>query len=195
MAKPGETTAILGPSGAGKTSLFRILAGRIQPSKRVEIGGQVCLSQTRIDPSKRNVRVLFAYVAQQDALHESSTVREALMFSAQLRCASLPYKDNAEKVNDLIQELGLTSCADHKISTLSGGERRRTSIGIELVADPSILLLDEPTSGLDSFAAKQVLGLLQQLLKLAIRSCLPFINHRVMSFDPLTDLYFCTRAK
>jgi ABC-type multidrug transport system ATPase subunit len=163
MAKPGETTAILGSSGAGKTSLFRVLAGRIQPSKRVEIGGQVCLSQMRIHPFKRHVRVLFAYVAQQDALHESSTVREALMFSARLRCASRPYKDNTEKVNDLIQELGLTSCADRKISTLSGGERRRTSIGIELVADPSILFLDEPTSGLDSFAAKQVLGLLQRV--------------------------------
>lgn len=163
MAKPGETTAILGASGAGKTSLFRVLAGRIQPSKRVEIGGQVCLSQMRIHPFKRHVRVLFAYVAQQDALHESSTVREALMFSARLRCASHPYKDNIEKVNDLIQELGLTSCADRKISTLSGGERRRTSIGIELVADPSILFLDEPTSGLDSFAAKQVLGLLQRV--------------------------------
>jgi ABC-type multidrug transport system ATPase subunit/ABC-type multidrug transport system permease subunit len=163
IAKPGETTAILGASGAGKTSLFRVLAGRIQPSKRVEIGGQVCLSQMRIHPFKRHVRVLFAYVAQQDALHESSTVREALMFSARLRCASHPYKDNIEKVNDLIQELGLTSCADRKISTLSGGERRRTSIGIELVADPSILFLDEPTSGLDSFAAKQVLGLLQRV--------------------------------
>ena len=66
-------------------------------------------------------------------------------------------------MNDLIQELGLISCADRKISTLSGGERRRTSIGIELVADPSILFLDEPTSGLDSFAAKQVLGLLQRV--------------------------------
>jgi ABC-type multidrug transport system ATPase subunit/ABC-type multidrug transport system permease subunit len=163
IAKPGETTAILGASGAGKTSLFRVLAGRIQPSKRVEIGGQVCLSQMRIHPFKRHVRVLFAYVAQQDALHESSTVREALMFSARLRCASHPYKDNIEKVNDLIQELGLTSCADRKISTLSGGERRRTSIGIDLVADPSILFLDEPTSGLDSFAAKQVLGLLQRV--------------------------------
>jgi len=165
MAKPGETTAILGASGAGKTSLFRILAGRIQQTKRIQIDGQVCLSQTRIDPSKREVRVLFAYVAQQDALHESSTVREAILFSARLRCSSSSAEDIFKKVDALIYELGLTSCADNKISSLSGGERRRTSIGIELVSDPSILLLDECTSGLDSFAAKQVLTLLQKVAR------------------------------
>lgn len=158
-ARPGETTAIMGASGAGKTSLFHVLAGRIQHKAHLRIEGQVYLSHQLIDPSQRQVRLLFAYVAQHDTLHEPSTPREALAFSAKLRSGS------TETVDSLIHELGLESVADTKISALSGGERRRTSIGIELVSNPSILLLDEPTSGLDSFAAKQVLGLLQKMAR------------------------------
>jgi ABC-type multidrug transport system ATPase subunit len=103
--------------------------------------------------------LLFAYVAQHDTFHESLTPREALAFSAKLRSGS------NEKVDSLIRELGLESVADTKVCSLSGGERKRTSIGIELISNPSILLLDEPTSGLDSFATKHVLGLLQKMAR------------------------------
>lgn len=133
QARPGETTAILGASGAGKTSLFGVLAGRIQHKSHLRIQGQVYLTHQLIDPSQRQVRLLFAYVAQHDTLHESSTPREALAFSAKLRSGS------TEKVDSLIHELGLESVADTKVSSLSGGERRRTSIGVELVSNPSIL--------------------------------------------------------
>jgi ABC-type lipoprotein export system ATPase subunit len=133
QARPGETTAILGASGAGKTSLFHVLAGRIQHKSHLRIQGQVYLTHQLIDPSQRQVRLLFAYVAQHDTLHESSTPREALAFSAKLRSGS------TEKVDSLIHELGLESVANTKVSSLSGGERRRTSIGVELVSNPSIL--------------------------------------------------------
>jgi ABC-type lipoprotein export system ATPase subunit len=133
QARPGETTAILGASGAGKTSLFHVLAGRIQHKSHLRIHGHVYLSHQIIDPSQRQVRLLFAYVAQHDTLHESSTPQEALAFSAKLRSGS------TEKIDSLIHELGLESVANTKISSLSGGERRRTSIGVELVSNPSIL--------------------------------------------------------
>jgi len=170
MARPGETTAILGASGAGKTSLFRILAGRLRSNARTRISGQVYLSGSLIDPSSKAhlpvLRSIFAYVAQQDTLHESSTPREALAFSARLRGNHTPTAAVEFKVGALLLQLGLESCADQKISSLSGGERRRTSIGIELVTDTTtsvVVFADEPTSGLDSFAAKQVLRLLQDV--------------------------------
>lgn len=170
VAKPGETTAILGASGAGKTSLFRILAGRIRTNSAVRVTGRIHLSGRLIDPSSQAdlpvVRSLFAYVAQQDTLHEPSTPREALAFSARLRRGGDHGRDDAavdSKVGALLQRLGLASCADQKISSLSGGERRRTSIGIELVSDPSLIFADEPTSGLDSFAAGHVLRLLRDV--------------------------------
>jgi ABC-type multidrug transport system ATPase subunit len=169
LAKPGETTVILGASGAGKTSLFRVLAGRLHKHGPVDIHGNVYLNQQAVDLAQlRFARLLFAYVAQQDTLHESSTPREALLFSAKLRCpaaASDGCTDENSKVQQMLQQLGLSQVADQKIQSLSGGERRRTSIGIELVSHPSILFADEPTSGLDSFAAKQVLNLLQDVAR------------------------------
>jgi ABC-type multidrug transport system ATPase subunit len=168
LAKPGETTVILGASGAGKTSLFRILAGRLQKRGPVDIRGNLSLNQQGVDLAQlRLVRLLFAYVAQQDTLHESSTPREALLFSAKLRTSPdvTNSMDENSKVQQILQQLGLSQVADQKIQSLSGGERRRTSIGIELVSNPSILFADEPTSGLDSFAAKQVLNLLQDVAR------------------------------
>lgn len=208
MAKPGETTAVLGASGAGKTSLFRILAGRLRTNSRIRVTGQVYLSRQLIDPSSQAdlpvVRSLFAYVAQQDTLHESSTPREALTFSARLR-GDNDHDDDAAtmtvvvdvKVRALLQQLGLASCADQKISSLSGGERRRTSIGIELVSadyrTPSIVFADEPTSGLDSFAARRVLRLLRDVA-LAGNNTVLFTIHQpssdvFRSFDRLLLLH------
>lgn len=170
VAKGGELTAIMGASGAGKTSLFNILAGRAVSSSRVEIQGDMYIGDAKIDPNHdRKVRTMFAFVAQEDALHEPSTPRQALRFSAKLR---LPRSTSDEEidllVNRYIEELGLEACCDTIIGGglrkgISGGEKRRVSIGVELIAQPSIIFLDEPTSGLDSFAAKQVMKLLQKV--------------------------------
>ena len=172
-AEAGKTTAIMGASGAGKTSLFQTLAGRVSSGGTITIeSDDMYLGGAKINPSMdRDIRRLFAYVAQHDALHESSTPRESLYFSAKLRLPKTTTHGAIEKlVNGNIQELGLTSCCDTVIGGkfkkgISGGEKRRVSIGIELVASPSILFLDEPTSGLDSYAASQVMKLLERVAK------------------------------
>lgn len=170
-AEAGRTTAIMGASGAGKTSLFQVLAGRVPSQGNLVVEGDIYLDGVKVDPRDREQRKLFAYVAQEDALHESSTPREALTFSAKLRLPKSTSDEEVERiVNYNIESLGLSSAADTIIGGgfkkgISGGERRRVSIGIELVASPSIIFLDEPTSGLDSFAAQQVMDLLEAVAK------------------------------
>jgi ABC-type multidrug transport system ATPase subunit len=97
---------------------------------------------------------------QDDVIFEYFTVREALTFAARLKL-DLSVEDQDKRVNKLINDLSLEKCANTQIGglmkkTISGGERKRTAIGVELITDPSIVLLDEPTSGLDSFMAKKI---------------------------------------
>ena len=97
------------------------------------------------------------------------TVRENIMFSANLRLpASVSQRVKCRRVDEIIEELGLVRCADNKISSgVSGGERKRTSIGMELVISPPVLYLDEPTSGLDSSTSVAVIALLTRLARSA----------------------------
>lgn len=159
-ARPGEITAIAGPSGAGKTTLLEILAGRIPPCK---VSGQVLINHRPMDVNR--FRRESGYVTQEDALFPSLTVRETLMYSAMLR---LPggRKVSAFRVEELMKELGLDHIADSRVGGgsdrgISGGERRRVSIGVDLVHDPAVILIDEPTSGLDSASALSVISLLR----------------------------------
>ncbi|KAJ1441683.1 P-loop containing nucleoside triphosphate hydrolase [Sesbania bispinosa] len=159
-ARSGELTAIAGPSGAGKTTLLEILAGRIPPCK---VSGQVLVNHRPMDVHR--FRRTSGYVTQEDALFPSLTVRETFMYSALLR---LPggRKVAVIRVAELMKELGLDHIAESRIGDgsdhgISGGERRRVSIGVDLVHDPAVILIDEPTSGLDSASALNVVSLLR----------------------------------
>lgn len=163
-AKPGEILAIVGPSGAGKSTLIEILAGRVKcPLQCIMVNGK------SVDPSQ--FRRISGYVAQEDALLPLLTVKETLMFSARFRLPHTVSKQEKEaKVESLIAELGLvhasnTRIGDESIRGVSGGERRRVSIGVDLIHDPAVLLLDEPTSGLDSAAALNVVEMLHAMAK------------------------------
>ena len=169
-ADGGEVCSILGPSGSGKTSLLNVLANRIRhkgPAKRVS--GVVTLDGKELVGQALRKRI--AYVMQQDLLYATQTPRESLRFSAMLRLPrSVPLEEKKAKVAQMLEELGLESCADtycgdELLRGISGGEKKRTAIGVELVMQPKLIFLDEPTSGLDSFSAQVVINKLVSLAK------------------------------
>jgi len=164
-----QTTAIMGPSGAGKTSLLNILAGRARTQGRITIQSDVRLNNYKVVPTDINVRKQIAFVAQDDSLQVTATPREAIRFSAKLRLSrDTPDHDLDKLTARMLTELGLDSCADTivggaLIKGISGGERKRTSVGVELVTKPALVFLDEPTSGLDSFSAVQLCQVLKKV--------------------------------
>ncbi|XP_078418720.1 broad substrate specificity ATP-binding cassette transporter ABCG2 [Cetorhinus maximus] len=160
--RPGMN-AILGPTGSGKSSLLDILAARKDPSG---LEGQVLIDGA---PQPPNFKYISGYVVQDDVVMGTLTVRENFQFSAALRLPrSIRNKEKNERIDQVMKELGLTKVADSKVGTMlirgvSGGERKRTNIGMELIIDPSLLFLDEPTTGLDASTALAVLLLLQRM--------------------------------
>ncbi|GLJ40192.1 hypothetical protein SUGI_0824420 [Cryptomeria japonica] len=170
-AKPGEILAIVGPSGAGKSTLLEILAGRIRLSRKKgdPLDRRIMVNDKPVNPSW--FRRISGYVTQEDALLPLLTVKETLMFSARFRLPpSLSKEEKEAKVESLLSELGLvhvsnTRIGDESIRGVSGGERRRVSIGVDVIHDPAVLLLDEPTSGLDSAAALNVVEMLHAMAK------------------------------
>ncbi|CAJ1961665.1 unnamed protein product [Cylindrotheca closterium] len=164
-----QTTAIMGPSGAGKTSLLNILAGRAKSRGALSVESDIRLNNYQVDPTDISVRKNIAFVAQDDSLMVTQTPREAIYFSAKLR---LPKSTKEEEilnlVDSMLEELGLSHCADTIVGGpllkgISGGERKRTSVGVELVTKPSMVFLDEPTSGLDSYSAVQLCNVLRKV--------------------------------
>ncbi|KAF5751787.1 ABC-2 type transporter family protein [Tripterygium wilfordii] len=157
-AKPWEILAIVGPSGAGKSSLLEVLAGKLTPQS-----GSIFVNQKPMN--KAQFKKISGYVTQKDMLFPLLTVEETLMFSAKLRLG-LPQAEMKSRVKSLLQELGLEHVAmarvgDDRVRGISGGERRRVSIGVDVIHDPKVLILDEPTSGLDSTSALQIIDMLK----------------------------------
>ncbi|KAF3432915.1 hypothetical protein FNV43_RR24017 [Rhamnella rubrinervis] len=154
-AYPSQILAIVGPSGAGKSTLLDILAARTSPTN-----GTLLLNSSPLNPSL--FRKLSAYVPQHDACLPLLTVSETFAFSARLLFPKT--SDIHSVVSSILEELRLTHLAHTRLGhSLSGGERRRVSIGLSLLHDPDVLLLDEPTSGLDSTSAFNVMQTLKSI--------------------------------
>ncbi|KAG2616053.1 ABC transporter G family member 16-like [Panicum virgatum] len=160
----GELLAVMGASGSGKSTLLDALAGRIA---RESLRGSVTLNGEPLHG--RRLRAISGHVMQDDLLYPMLTVRETLRFAAEFRLPrALSQEKKHARVDALIDQLGLSRSADTIIGDeghrgVSGGERRRVSIGTDIIHDPILLFLDEPTSGLDSASAFMVVQVLRRI--------------------------------
>eukprot|EP00594_Rhizosolenia_setigera_P000825 CAMPEP_0178948312 /NCGR_PEP_ID=MMETSP0789-20121207/5402_1 /TAXON_ID=3005 /ORGANISM="Rhizosolenia setigera, Strain CCMP 1694" /LENGTH=550 /DNA_ID=CAMNT_0020628663 /DNA_START=206 /DNA_END=1855 /DNA_ORIENTATION=+ len=196
-----EVTALMGPSGAGKTSLLNILAGRASSHGRLTIRADIRFNNMKIDTSKIENRKQIAFVAQEDSLMITATPRECILFSGRLRLPKSVSQETLEKLTTImLRELGLNECADTLVGGglvkgISGGQKKRTSVGVELVVKPPLIFLDEPTSGLDAFSAVQLVDVLKRVAKAG--ASVLFTIHQPSSdvFDSLDRLVLMKTGK
>lgn len=156
---PRTLTAIIGPSGAGKSTLLGVLTGRAKPTT-----GNIEISGTDLHENFQILSRQIGSVPQADILHTRLTVRQALNYGAQLRLPNdISRQERDERVTTVMEKLELSERADLRIDRLSGGQRKRASIGLELLTSPRLLVLDEPTSGLDPGLDAHVMETLRNL--------------------------------
>ena len=156
---PRTLTAIVGPSGAGKSTMLNVITGRTTPSH-----GEIVIGGRNLHKEYGDLSQRIGLVPQADILHTRLTVKQALTYGAALRFPSeTSAAEREERVAEVMEKLELTPRADLRIDKLSGGQRKRASIGLELLTKPSILVLDEPTSGLDPGLDAHVMETLRKL--------------------------------
>ncbi|WP_439185004.1 ATP-binding cassette domain-containing protein [Carboxylicivirga taeanensis] len=171
-AKSGKMVGIMGSSGAGKSTLVNVLSGINAPTK-----GQVFINDVDVHKNLDKAKGLIGYVAQDDLLMEDLTVYENLYYNAKLCFDNLTEQAVQRKVLKLLRSLGLYEIRFMKVGSplnkkISGGQRKRLNIALELIREPSILFLDEPTSGLSSRDSDNIIDLLKEL---SIRGKLVFV--------------------
>jgi ABC-type multidrug transport system ATPase subunit len=181
-AGPGSLIGIMGGSGAGKTTLLNVLAGIETPSK-----GEVLINGVNIHTQKDQIQGVIGYVAQDDLLIEELTVYENLYYNAKLCFANLNEEQLDQAVMNVLASLGLDHIKDIKVGNvlnkkISGGQRKRLNIALELIREPAVMFVDEPTSGLSSRDSENVIDLLKEL---SLKGKLIF----VVIHQPSSDIY------
>jgi ABC-type multidrug transport system ATPase subunit len=168
--EPGTLNVVMGPSGSGKTSLLSSMARRLNSDivSRYEVGGKLLFNGA--EPTKPVLQSIVSFVTQDDdSLLPSLTVRETLRFAAGLRLPQwMSKEDKNRRAEEVLLQMGLKDCGNNLIGSdlvkgISGGEKRRVTISIQILTDPRVLLLDEPTSGLDGFTAASIIEVLKGL--------------------------------
>ena len=140
----GQLVGILGPSGSGKTTLLKALSG-MRPATDGKVVFQGRDLYENFDEIKRDI----GYVPQDDVVPRALKVERALGYTAELRLRDFEPEKREARVNGVIRTLGLANSRDQRVSSLSGGQRKRVSVGMELISRPTLIFADEPTSGLD----------------------------------------------
>ena len=179
---PGKLLGIMGASGAGKTTLLNTLAGLTPPSE-----GSIKINGNDIFKEKEKIEGVIGYIAQDDILVEELTVYENLYFAAKLSLNNLEESVIQKRVLKVLDQLGLLERKDLKVGsvldkTISGGQRKRLNIALELIREPDVLFVDEPTSGLSSRDSENVMDLLKEL---TLKGKLIF----VVIHQPSSDIY------
>ena len=162
-ANGGQLVGIMGGSGSGKSTLLSILNGSLKPSF-----GRVSINGVDIHEDARSVAGVIGHVPQDDVLIAELTVRENLAFNASLSLGKWSTKAQQDRVDEVLEQLGLLDIQHLRVGSvldkvISGGQRKRVNIGLELLRNPPVLFLDEPTSGLSSRDSEQVMDLLKEL--------------------------------
>ena len=170
--RTGRLVGIMGGSGAGKSTMLNVLNGNYTPTT-----GSITINGIDINKDKEQVKGVIGFVSQDDLLIEELTVFQNLFFSAKLSFASLSDKEIAKKVDLLLKSLGLHKAKNLKVGNpiekvISGGQRKRLNIALELIREPSVLFVDEPTSGLSSRDSENIMDLMKEL---ALKGKLVFI--------------------
>jgi ABC-type multidrug transport system ATPase subunit len=159
--KPGEFVCVLGPSGAGKTTLVRTLLGQLTPDR-----GEIRFGSLRVSGDTRVLRGLVGYVPQKEIVHDALPVGRALKYAAKLRLPpSLGDREVAQRIDTIANDVGISHRLDTPVAKLSGGESKRVSLAVELLALPRILIVDEATSSLDPASDARIMQLLSEYAK------------------------------
>jgi ABC-type multidrug transport system ATPase subunit len=189
IVEPREFVGLLGPSGAGKSTLMDALNGA-RPAQK----GCVHLNAANLYDEFDSLRALIGYLPQEDILHRQLTVRECLYYSARLRLPDdFGEKEIHARVSEVMQMLDLTERAGTAIAQLSGGQRKRVSLGIELLSKPALLFVDEPTAGQDPRTEMKMMQLFREI---ANRGSTVIINtHLLGSFSLLDKVAVLVRGK
>ncbi len=184
--EPGELVALVGGSGAGKTTLLEILVGLRAPST-----GRVTHDGVQVDAGATS-RVGVGYVPQDDIIHVEMPLRRTLQYAARFRLPAGTSSEQADRVVDeIMRELDLADRSDVAVRMLSGGQRKRASIAVELLTRPGTFFLDEPTSGLDPSTSAEVVRLLRQLTGRGVTVVLT--THEPATIDRCDQVVFLTR--
>jgi ABC-type multidrug transport system ATPase subunit len=178
----GKLIGIMGGSGSGKSTLLNVLNGNLVPSQ-----GRVTINGIDVHRDRDRIRGVIGHVSQDDLLIEELTVYQNLFFNAKLSFGDLDDKGIHERVLRMLQSLGLYETKDLKVGsplekTISGGQRKRVNIALELIREPSVLFVDEPTSGLSSRDSENIMDLLKEL---ALKGRLVF----VVIHQPSSDIF------
>lgn len=154
----GELIAVVGPSGCGKSTLLKVIAGLAEPTEgTVRWDGRDLATEGDLAPTD------LGYVPQFGLAYDALTVRESVEYASRLRVAGLNSEEREERIDAILATTGMEELADRRVRVLSGGQRRRLALSIEMVSSPSLLLCDEVTSGLDPGSAQEIVSLLHAL--------------------------------